>query len=93
MTEANSSTATFSAGVAKGAQRIFFAPLPPPLAAPNGLFSNRMGREQDYTKHRQDTYIHTYGRTLRLLDQINPVGRFGENKDMNIEELIPLQPN
>ena len=25
------------------------------------------------------TYIHTYGQTLRLLDRIRPVGRFGEN--------------
>ena len=35
-----------------------------------GLDKNCMGREQD-------TYVHTYGRTLRILDQIS---RFGERK-------------
>ena len=30
--------------------------------------------------HGEGTYIHAYGRTLRLLDRIGPVGQFGEKK-------------
>ena len=50
----------------------------------NTLKKNRMGRGQTH-KH---TNTQTHRRTSRLLDQIGPVGRFGENY-IDIFSLIP----
>ena len=38
--------------------------------------------------HEKGTDTHTDRRTLRLLDQISPVGRFDENKNLSLEKTV-----